>query len=131
MTDEQIKEKKPHTLKDYYALPEERRAELIDGVFYDMAAPSLRHQSILLSLAIQFRERIKEHHQACEVYIAPCDVKLDKDDYTMVQPDLFGDPLSRYTFQRHASETVQVPTGRCQRILDRGSEVQKSDSALF
>ena len=54
-----------------------------------MAAPSLRHQSILLSLAIQFRECIKEHHQACEVYIAPCDVKLDKDDYTMVQPDLF------------------------------------------
>ena len=51
MTDEQIKEKKPHTLKDYYALPEEHRAELIDGVFYDMAAPSLRHQSILLSLA--------------------------------------------------------------------------------
>ena len=83
------RQKKPHTLKDYYALPEERRAELIDGVFYDMAAPSLRHQSILLSLAIQFRECIKEHHQACEVYIAPCDVKLDKDDYTMVQPDLF------------------------------------------
>ena len=37
------RQKKPHTLKDYYALPEERRAELIDGVFYDMAAPSLRH----------------------------------------------------------------------------------------
>ena len=83
------RQKKPHTLKDYYALPEERRAELIDGVFYDMAAPSLRHQSILLSLAIQFREYIKEHDPACEVYIAPCDVRLDKDDYTMVQPDLF------------------------------------------
>ena len=83
------RQKKPHTLKDYYALPEERRAELIDGVFYDIAAPSLRHQSILLSLAIQFRECIKEHNQACEVYIAPCDVRLDKDDYTMVQPDLF------------------------------------------
>ena len=55
----------------------------------DIAAPSLRHQSILLSLAIQFRECIKEHNQACEVYIAPCDVRLDKDDYTMVQPDLF------------------------------------------
>ena len=83
------KQNPPHTLKDYYALPEERRAELIDGVFYDMAAPSLRHQSILLSLAIQFRECIREHHQSCEVYIAPCDVRLDKDDYTMVQPDLF------------------------------------------
>ena len=79
----------PESVKEPSADYEERRAELIDGVFYDMAAPSLRHQSILLSLAIQFRECIKEHHQACEVYIAPCDIRLDKDDYTMVQPDLF------------------------------------------
>jgi Uma2 family endonuclease len=83
------RQKKSHTLKDYYALTEERRVELIDGVFYDMTGPSLRHQSILLNLAIQFRACIEGHHSSCEVYIAPCDVRLDKDDYTMVQPDLF------------------------------------------
>ena len=34
--------KKPgeYTLEDYLALPDERRVELIDGVFYDMSAPT-------------------------------------------------------------------------------------------
>ena len=30
-----------YTLDDYYALPDERRVELIDGVFYDMSAPAV------------------------------------------------------------------------------------------
>ena len=33
-----------YTLEDYYAIPDERRVELIDGVIYDMAAPSFTHQ---------------------------------------------------------------------------------------
>jgi len=51
------KEKQPgeFTLDDYYALPDERRVELIDGVFYDMSAPSLRHQKILGQLHLQFQ----------------------------------------------------------------------------
>ncbi len=32
--------------KDYLALPDDRRVEMIDGVFYDMAAPTLVHQII-------------------------------------------------------------------------------------
>ena len=36
-----------YTLEDYYTLPEERRAELIDGVIYDMSAPTFVHQRIL------------------------------------------------------------------------------------
>ena len=35
-----------YTLDDYYALPEDRRVELIDGCIYDMAAPSTIHQLI-------------------------------------------------------------------------------------
>lgn len=34
------------TLEDYYQLPDERRAELIDGVIYDMSAPTIIHQKI-------------------------------------------------------------------------------------
>ena len=36
-----------YTIEDFYALPEGTRAELIDGVIYDMApSPSTEHQEI-------------------------------------------------------------------------------------
>ena len=77
------------TLDDYYALPDERRVELIDGVFYDMAAPAVIHQKILGELFVLFRECADAHDGECEVFVAPCDVRLDCDNKTMVQPDLF------------------------------------------
>jgi len=80
--------KKLYTLDDYYALPEERRVELIDGVFYDMAAPSALHQLILGHLYSLLRECMQKHDSPCEVLLSPFDVRLDKDNYTMVQPDL-------------------------------------------
>lgn len=77
-----------YTIDDYYALPDERRVELIDGVFYDMAAPAIIHQKILGELFILFRECVDRHEGKCEVYLSPCDVRLDRDNRTMVQPDL-------------------------------------------
>ena len=77
-----------YTLDDYYALPDERRVELIDGVFYDMSAPAVIHQKILGELFILFRECMDAHEGECEVYLSPCDVRLDMDNRTMVQPDL-------------------------------------------
>ena len=77
-----------YTLKDYYALPEDVRVELIDGVFYDMTAPAVRHQAVLGELHILFRECIDSHHKDCKVFFAPLDVRLDRDNRTMVQPDL-------------------------------------------
>ena len=35
-----------YTTEDIYALPEGKRAELIDGAIYDMAPPSRLHQKI-------------------------------------------------------------------------------------
>ena len=78
-----------YTLEDYYALPDERRVELIDGVFYDMAAPAVIHQKILGELFVLFRECADAHEDECEVFVAPCDVRLDCDNKTMVQPDIF------------------------------------------
>lgn len=77
-----------HTLKDYYALPDEKRVELIDGEFYDMASPSVAHQEMILEIAIVIRQYIRKNKGKCKVLIAPCDVQLDCDQYTMVQPDI-------------------------------------------
>ena len=77
-----------YTIEDYYKIPDERRVELIDGVIYDMAVPSVIHQKILGELHILFRECMDAHGEGCEVYLSPCDVRLDSDNRTMVQPDL-------------------------------------------
>ena len=77
-----------YTLDDYYALPDEQRVELIDGVFYDMAAPTSLHQLILMHLSYLFHDCAEQHDMPCEVFASPLDVRLDRDNYTMVQPDL-------------------------------------------
>ena len=77
-----------YTLEDYYALPDERRVELIDGVFYDMASPGRLHQAILGQLYLQLAS-CADRHPECELFFAPADVCLDNDNYTMVQPDLY------------------------------------------
>lgn len=42
----QVNKQGEYTLEDYYALPDDQRYELIDGVLYDMAAPAVTHQEI-------------------------------------------------------------------------------------
>ena len=41
-------EKKIYTKEDYFAIPEDVRAELINGRIYYMASPSRIHQEVLL-----------------------------------------------------------------------------------
>ena len=84
-----VSEKKQgeYTLEDYYALPEDHRAELIDGVLYDMTSPTTTHQTIALQISHQMLMQCDDH-EGCEVYISPVDVQLDCDDRTMVQPDV-------------------------------------------
>ena len=77
-----------HTIRDYLELPDDQRVELIDGVFYDMAGPSRLHQAILGHLHAQLYP-FAENHPECELFLSPSDVRLDRDDYTVVQPDLY------------------------------------------
>jgi Uma2 family endonuclease len=77
-----------YTLEDYYALPDDARAELIDGVLYDMAAPAFIHQDILLNLGVQLKLCMQEHPCGCRLFLAPIDVQLDCDERTIVQPDI-------------------------------------------
>ena len=41
----------PVTLEQYEALPEEKRAEVFDGILYDMASPSQIHQALSMELS--------------------------------------------------------------------------------
>lgn len=77
-----------YTLEDYYALPDERRVELIDGVIYDMSAPTPLHQLIGGEVYTAIRKYIEEKGGSCLPFYAPVDVRLDCDDKTMVQPDV-------------------------------------------
>lgn len=85
-------QKKPgeYTLADYLALPEERRVELIDGVFYDMAAPTGYHQFLVGEMYHALLSQAKQQRTDCRPFISPLDVQLDCDDKTIVQPDVFG-----------------------------------------
>lgn len=76
------------TLQDYYALPDDRRVELIDGIFYDMAAPSTLHQYIVGMFYRWISEFIEENDGDCIPFISPIDVQLNRDVKTMIQPDV-------------------------------------------
>jgi Uma2 family endonuclease len=77
-----------YTIDDYYNLPGDIRAELIDGSFYFMEAPNANHQTLLGELYFLLKTYIKSKEGTCKVFLAPFDVKLDQDNMTMVQPDL-------------------------------------------
>lgn len=77
-----------YTLRDYLALPEEQRAELIDGVFYNMAAPTTLHQLIVSMIQKSLLDHVLETGGPCLPFAAPVDVVLDKDLDTVVQPDV-------------------------------------------
>lgn len=78
-----------YTEEDYYNLPENVRAELIEGQFYYMAAPSRVHQEILGFIFNTIFNHINFQKGPCKVYPAPFAVKLFGDDNkTVVEPDI-------------------------------------------
>lgn len=77
-----------YTLEDYLALPDDQRVELIDGVFYDMSAPTIPHQLIGGAIHARLLEFLRKKKAPCVPLIAPTDVQLDKDDRTILQPDV-------------------------------------------
>ena len=77
-----------HTLEDYYALPEGRRVELLDGVFYDMAAPTPVHQVIIKQILKTLDDFVENNNGKCIVLDAPVDVQLFEETEEMVEPDV-------------------------------------------
>ncbi len=76
------------TLEQYEALPESRRAEVFEGVIYDMASPSQIHQTLSMELSNILYNYIKNKKGTCQVFSAPFDVKLSDRPLTIVQPDI-------------------------------------------
>ncbi|RHS90156.1 Uma2 family endonuclease [Clostridium sp. AM42-4] len=77
-----------YTAEDYWNLSEGERAELIDGKFYNMAPPSLTHQTLSIELASTFRNYIKSKGGSCRALTAPFAVNLDANDKNWVEPDV-------------------------------------------
>jgi len=82
------------TYADYksWELKPGERYELIRGEAFAMAGPNRRHQAILVEMLHQFSNYLEG--KPCQVYCAPCDVRLfyeeelDENDDTVVQPDI-------------------------------------------
>lgn len=75
-----------YTYADYCQLPDDRRYELIDGEFYEMApAPSSVHQRTVLKLARLLADWVEQQGLG-EVFIAPFDVLFSLWD--TLQPDI-------------------------------------------
>ena len=82
-----------YTYADYLEWPEEERFELIDGVAYAMApAPTRTHQNVVGELFVQVKLALRG--KACQVFVAPFDVRLPHGDEadaqvdTVLQPDV-------------------------------------------
>jgi len=82
-----------YTYRDYRQWPQDERWELIDGVAYNMSAPSTDHQAVLFELSGLLYNFLKG--KDCRAFTAPCDVffprlrEQQEDDVdTVVQPDL-------------------------------------------
>ena len=84
----QVKKQGEYTLEDYYQIPDDQRVELIDGVIYDMAAPTSIHQIIAGHFYAQLLSYVMSKKGKCMPMISPLDVQLDCDNKTMVQPDV-------------------------------------------
>lgn len=76
------------TIEDLEKFPDDMRMELIDGVIYDMAAPNHKHQIIAGKVFWIFEDFVMKKKGKCIVEMAPMNVQLDRDDKTMVQPDI-------------------------------------------
>ena len=82
-----IKEK-TYTVDDIYALPEDERAELIDGQIYYMAPPTRKQQDVSMELSSQIKAYVRSKGGQCKVYAAPFAVYLDESVNTYVEPDI-------------------------------------------
>lgn len=77
-----------YTVDDIYALPDGKRAELIDGKIYYMAPPNTKHQELVMDLSYQIKDYIKSKKGEGNVFPAPFAVFLNENNKNYVEPDI-------------------------------------------
>lgn len=83
-----LKKEEIYTIEDIYALPDGKRAELIDGKIYYMAPPNTKHQRLVHFFDREIGNYIQSHKGECEVFPAPFAVFLNENDKNYVEPDI-------------------------------------------
>jgi Uma2 family endonuclease len=92
---DQLDLSKQYSYSDYLTWQFTERVELLKGYIVQMAAPATKHQRISIRLGTVWSNYLEG--KTCEVFDAPFDVRLynrkkslllDKEIYTVVQPDL-------------------------------------------
>ena len=87
-----LKIDRKYTYKDYMTWNDDKFWELIDGIPYQMAPPSTKHQRVLGMLFNQFQNYLMG--KKCEVFVAPFGVRLplenEEDEYikNAILPDI-------------------------------------------
>lgn len=83
-----LPQEKTYTVEDILALPENVRAELIDGQIYYQATPTRTHQRIIGWLYRKISGHIESKNGTCETIIAPFAVFLSENNKNYLEPDL-------------------------------------------
>lgn len=84
-----LAETRKYTYKEFLEITKDvERAEFIDGEIIMQATPTAQHQSIVLNIASEFKNALK--NKSCRPYIAPFDVifKISSEETKRVQPDI-------------------------------------------
>ena len=63
-------------------------AELIDGEIIFLEAPTFMHQELVTEILFEIGAYIRKNKGSCRGLPSPLDVQLDRDDRTIVQPDI-------------------------------------------
>jgi len=78
-----------YTIEDREAFPEDFRCELIDGVIYNLSAPSNKHELLADALYDSLKFYVKQKQGKCKVSRGIFDIQLFfNDEKTILQPDL-------------------------------------------
>ncbi|MDE7417178.1 MAG: Uma2 family endonuclease [Lachnospiraceae bacterium] len=83
-----LPKEKYYTVDEFYNLPDDIHAELINGQIVYMATPSRLHQDISGELYTTIKNYIKSKDGKCRVYAAPFSVQLHEGDDTVLEPDI-------------------------------------------